>query len=604
MAWRRMSNLVLLLLSSVCIELTKAQRLERMHGYQSSFTGELLDEPDVAFYPYSDNDYDYPESKITTHLRDLHNASSTVEYFSDRDGDLELGNVAGPALIKEIYKFPLPKKSSEGFAVFCSDEKMTVRLPSGPKEKIKVQGSEGLIPVVALAGSCGYSMKEGLDHNTLSISFTGCHVTLKKRLYTVKLVYSTFDGQNGDIDASCTDELPSSEPPLAPLKRPQADEPLQKDMARSGPFVSVCRSTSAPVTQVQFTTPQRLPWGGKPNFDVKIPPAPIVNNVPSILNNVPSKNVPKVGCKIPQSHRLRCGPSGISASLCLAKGCCVDPKTSSCFYPMDACTADKNFVVAVGRAEKPYPMDPSNLVVAGKDRCAPVIRSRDFAVFKFSVTECGTRSYTLGDTVVYMAEIQSNIKVYNLKFGAITRDPYFRLLVECRYSKSGALGMPFFITSGYVVKSPSWPLTVTSSGLYNVQLKIAADRTFTKFYSRDHLPLKLLLGKSVFLELHLSTSDGSAVILVHYCVAYPRSATNALVLIHEGCPNKLDGSASILYGKGLPQSKQRRRFEIRTFQFLDLKSKKFLDEEMYFMCHTEVCLPSERSCDERCFGEA
>lgn len=46
------------------------------------------------------------------------------------------------------------------------------------------------------------------------------------------------------------------------------------------------------------------------------------------------------------------------------------------------------------------------------------------------------------------------------------------------------------------------------------------------------------------------------------------------------CPNKLDGSASVLYGKGLPQSKQRRRFEIRTFQFLDLKSKKFLDEEV------------------------
>lgn len=136
-----MSNLVLLLLSLLYIELTKAQQLERMHGYQRSFSGELLDEPDdVAFYPYSDTDYDYPESKITTHLRDLHNASSTVLYFSDRDGHLELGDVVGPALIKEIFKVPLPKKSSEGFAVFCSDEKMTVRLPSGPKERIKVQG--------------------------------------------------------------------------------------------------------------------------------------------------------------------------------------------------------------------------------------------------------------------------------------------------------------------------------------------------------------------------------------------------------------------------------------------------------------------------------
>lgn len=111
----------------------------------------------------------------------------------------------------------------------------------------------------------------------------------------MKLVYSTFDGQNGDIDASCTDGLPSAEPPLARLKRPQADEPLQQDIARPGPFISVCRSTSAPVAEVQFTPPQRLPLVGKPNFDVKISPGPIVNNVPSILNKVPSKNVPKVG---------------------------------------------------------------------------------------------------------------------------------------------------------------------------------------------------------------------------------------------------------------------------------------------------------------------
>ncbi|XP_048849676.1 zona pellucida sperm-binding protein 4-like [Brienomyrus brachyistius] len=602
MAWRVMSILVLLLLSWICIERTEAQQLERMHRYHSSFSSDLLDEPDdVAFYPYPDNDYDYPKSKITTHLRDLHNAPSTVEYFSD--GDLDSGDAVGPALIKEIYKVPLPKKSSEGFAVFCSDEKMTVRLPSGPKEKIKVQGSEGLIPVVALAGSCGYSMKEGLEHNTLTISFKGCHVTRKKGRYTVKLVYSAFDGQNGDVDAFCTDGLPSSETALAQLRRPQSDEPLLQDMARRGPFISMCRSTSAPVEEALLTPatlPQWLPWGGKLNSDVKIYPGPTDNDVPSVL----SKNVPKVGCKIPPSHRLPCGPSGISASFCSAKGCCVDLKTSTCFYPMDACTADKNFVFAVGRTEKPYPVDPSNLVVAGKDRCSPVVRSRDFAIFKFSVTECGTRSYMLGDTVVYMAEIQSNIKVYNLKYGAITRDAYFRLLVECRYSKSGALGVPFFITSGYVVRTPSWPSTVTSSGLYNVQLRIATDQTYTKFYSQDHLPLKVLLGKSVFLELYLGTSDGDAVLLVQYCVAYPRSATNALVLIHEGCPNKLDGSATVLYGKGLPQAKQRRRFQIKTFQFLDLKSKKFLDEEIYFMCHAEVCLPSERSCDERCFGEA
>ncbi|CAM4723998.1 unnamed protein product [Leuciscus chuanchicus] len=59
------------------------------------------------------------------------------------------------------------------------------------------------------------------------------------------------------------------------------------------------------------------------------------------------------------------------------------------------------------------------------------------------------------------------------------------------------------------------------------------DETFTKFYPQCHQPLHVLLGKPVYLELRLRSPKPTATLLVHYCVAYPRSAKSALVLLFE-----------------------------------------------------------------------
>ena len=63
---------------------------------------------------------------------------------------------------------------------------------------------------------------------------------------------------------------------------------------------------------------------------------------------------------------------------------------------------------------------------------------------------------------------------------------------------------------------------------------IPTDETYSSYFPNYHQPLRLLLGKPVYLELHLKSPKPDAVILVNYCLAYPRSAKNALVLIYEG----------------------------------------------------------------------
>lgn len=60
------------------------------------------------------------------------------------------------------------------------------------------------------------------------------------------------------------------------------------------------------------------------------------------------------------------------------------------------------------------------------------------------------------------------------------------------------------------------------------------DQTYSNYLDTNSLPLRLLLGAPVYLELRLYCSKPEAVLLVNYCIAYPRSATNALVLVYEG----------------------------------------------------------------------
>lgn len=63
---------------------------------------------------------------------------------------------------------------------------------------------------------------------------------------------------------------------------------------------------------------------------------------------------------------------------------------------------------------------------------------------------------------------------------------------------------------------------------------IPTDKTYSSYLPTDHPPLRLLLGNPVYLELNLMSPNPDAVILVNYCLAYPLSAKNALVLIYEG----------------------------------------------------------------------
>uniref|UniRef100_A0A8C1LG84 Zona pellucida sperm-binding protein 4-like n=1 Tax=Cyprinus carpio TaxID=7962 RepID=A0A8C1LG84_CYPCA len=518
---------------------------------------------------------------------DLALSQGTLDPFSSIDDDYS----GVEADHSEVTTQDSVQMMESKLAVYCNNDTMKVILPAGSLSQVKILDDSVIESVLGAPASCEYSLTQGHGHNILVVDYAGCHVILKDGRYTLSVLYPDEAGQLDVATVSCD----AKQSLTASLKH----RSVQLDQ------MPVC--AKLPLAQPSQSSP------------------PLSPAYPLLLNSRPG------GCSISDNQRVSCGTSGITQDECLATGCCFDERTSVCYNPMDECTADKNFVFAVYNDFTNIPVNPMSLMVAGKTGCKPVISNKDFAIFKFSISECGTRSFVIGETVIYLAEVQTIIKVRNLKYGMISRDNPIRLMVECRYPRVSAPPMfagPVLASAGYMVMSPSLPPFLVSEGRFGVQLLISMDATFTKFYPQCHQPLHVLLGKSVYLELRLMSRKPAATLIVHYCVAYPRSAKSALILLFDGCPNPLDsGSTSILYMKHLPQNRHQRRFEIKAFQFMDLSTRKYLNEEVttqthdqkhdlerkaggsrvspckqiYFMCSTEVCLPSGSPCTETCF---
>uniref|UniRef100_A0AAY5KP67 ZP domain-containing protein n=1 Tax=Esox lucius TaxID=8010 RepID=A0AAY5KP67_ESOLU len=307
-------------------------------------------------------------------------------------------------------------------------------------------------------------------------------------------------------------------------------------------------------------------------------------------------------CDLPHEQHLPCGPDPPSREVCLSLGCCYSDEPSSCYYPMDECTTDRHFVFMVPASITDPPLSPGLLASTGDPTCAPQRVTPDYALFKMPLEGCGAHKYEVGQSVIYMVEIIKGIQAVSLNYGTITRDSPLRLLVECRYTPSSMASV------GYMVKSPSLGPSIQAHGVFGVQLRIAKDMDYSSYYPQYHRPLQMLLGKPLYLEVRLlNPPDESVVLLVHYCVAYPRSGQAAWVLLYNGCPNPLDPVPQIpfttLPALNLSQG-QTRRFTISTFQFLPSEQAQVDDnEEIYFMCSTEVCSPQDGPCSEGCLGQ-
>lgn len=107
------------------------------------------------------------------------------------------------------------------------------------------------------------------------------------------------------------------------------------------------------------------------------------------------------------------------------------------------------------------------------------------------------------------------------------------------------------------------------------------DSQYSSYYPQYHQPLQMLLGKPLYLEVRLlNTPDPSLVLLVHYCVAYPRSGKAVWLLLYNG-------SAS----KHLSKENQEKKITIQIIEILKFFSLSHKDERNILYCFLTWLVP-------------
>ncbi|KAJ8387538.1 hypothetical protein AAFF_G00152340 [Aldrovandia affinis] len=316
-------------------------------------------------------------------------------------------------------------------------------------------------------------------------------------------------------------------------------------------------------------------------------------NISCPLKDIPKPTVVLGTCRIQKSLRVACGPQGISRDACLKLGCCYCRYNLACYYRIDTCSLDGNFVFSVKASQFQPPISLSSLRVKGQPQCIPVAATTDTAVFKFGVTECGTKRVVLGKVVSYEVEVEELSPT-----PTVARESPFSLQVQCQYAGSVKLQMSL------LSKDPTKPPLVSAAGNLKVQMRIATDDSFSSFIPKDQLPLVLSLRTPVHVEVSFAGHfpDPSLSLRLRDCFAFPASRHSLWMLLHDGCPNPLDSERSSVmvgnWGQSMPRV-QVRRFDVKTFAFIDPKSGAPSMEELYFYCWVEICA-EEDDCQQQC----
>ncbi|XP_030591316.1 zona pellucida sperm-binding protein 4-like [Archocentrus centrarchus] len=299
-------------------------------------------------------------------------------------------------------------------------------------------------------------------------------------------------------------------------------------------------------------------------------------------------------CDVERALRVDCGHQSIDSDACYKLGCCYDAHDSTCYYTLNACSLDGHFVFSVKSTDSDPPIDPSSLIVKDQPHCYPVVTTPDTAVFKIGVSDCGAKMKVTGDMVIY------ELEVVELHDRSDAKQFPFSLQVQCEYDTSD-LKHAAEMRSLYAVTNPP---PVVALGSIRVQMRIATDASFTSFIPEDQLPLILPLREAVNVEISIvqPSPDPTLTLRVRDCFAYPGSRYSVWTLLYDGCPNPQDNMRSSVpvdkQGKTTSHS-QVRRFDVKTFAFLDPSTGHPSAEEIYFYCWVEICM-NDIDCAQRC----
>uniref|UniRef100_UPI00398F4099 zona pellucida sperm-binding protein 4-like n=1 Tax=Pristiophorus japonicus TaxID=55135 RepID=UPI00398F4099 len=300
--------------------------------------------------------------------------------------------------------------------------------------------------------------------------------------------------------------------------------------------------------------------------------------------------------------RFECGHPGIHCADCTSQGCCFDPWSPNvhpCFYSLrnsPVCTADGQFIIVISKNLTRPALNLSSLYVKdGQEvECRPKLTTAQLVTFRFPITSCGSTKREENGTLVYETDVLGKRTIVTGKLGSITRDSTFRLHVQCQYKGRKETGLQINVTvyTG-----------LTASCVY------LSGANYTSWYVDSDYPIQRILQDPVFVEVCVQErTDPMIVLKLHACWATPVPAPNDEVqwsLLVDGCPYEGDDYQTLLHPvdvfSGLMFPTHHKRFEVKTFVFLDGDSAQPLTGQVYLHCNAELCSPSAQDdCTSKC----
>ncbi|XP_043940848.1 zona pellucida sperm-binding protein 4-like isoform X2 [Protopterus annectens] len=311
-------------------------------------------------------------------------------------------------------------------------------------------------------------------------------------------------------------------------------------------------------------------------------------------------------CSIPPSRRVSCGSADITENACLESGCCYAPQDTQtpCYYGITGCTSNGFFTIVLQKELTKPDLDLNSVSLANPvgSQCSPVFSSTDIMVYKFPVSECGAVRKTEGNNVMYEVNILATKELLVGRAGTITRDGDFGMTVTCTYNGSQALALQV------TVHTMAPPLPATDEGSMRLELRIAKDVGYNTWYVAKDYPVLKFLRDPIYVEVQiLGRTDPSIVLVLEECWATPSADPNDNIfwnLLVASCPYTGDNYITVMHpvdaGSGLQFPTHHKRFELKTFVFLDSTAVP-LSGNVFIHCSATVCHPSSRdTCTTTC----
>ncbi|XP_068574819.1 uncharacterized protein [Cebidichthys violaceus] len=275
-----------------------------------------------------------------------------------------------------------------------------------------------------------------------------------------------------------------------------------------------------------------------------------------------------------------------------------------CSYPVKDCTMGRYLIFALpDSVVEPTVAPPAQPSERSHVSCTLQKLTSDRDIYTVPLDGCGVSKRVFGQTVVHLLEVHGIHSLQRDHSSELENSPV-RLMVEC----SSSPGSPGEVKL-HVMDQPPPPPVRSTPATVAVLLRIATDESFTSFHPEAHLPLSLLRGRPVYVEVSLlDPPEPGLVLLVHSCLAYTQAPYASWMLVYDGCPSRGDSEP-------LPSprsdSNHIRRLAISAFLSLHSESPPYMaeggyshleDPEIYFLCSTEVCSAADGDCTVRCIN--